>query len=253
MGLRVAIDLDGTIADLSRAMHGIAKKKFRRLQRRAPLPAPPAPDGDAGAALSDRPTLADLDLSATDLDRLWMHVLKIRDFWTTLDEIEPGIVARIQQLADERRWEVLFITTRPTASGATTQAQSQEWLAAKGFRHPSVYVVKGSRGKVADALDLDAVIDDRPENCLDVATESTAKAILVWPGSREALGPGITRHGVIVKPTIGAALDELEDMDRVKRGGVLRSIRRILWKRGAPGQPAVPEPPVPEPPLPRRR
>jgi hypothetical protein len=248
MGLRVAIDLDGTIADLSRAMHDIAKRKFRRLHAQDPPPAPSSPDGDDGSAIADRPTLADLDLGPADLDRLWTHVLKLRDFWTTLDEVEDGIVARIQQLADERRWEVLFITTRPMAAGATTQVQSQEWLAAKGFRHPSVYVVKGSRGKVADALDLDAVIDDRPENCLDVATESRATAILVRPGPSEALGPGVARHGVIVTETIGAALDQLEEMDRVKRGGVLRSIRRMLWKRGAPGQSAQPDPP-----LPRRR
>lgn len=228
MGLRVAIDLDGTVADLSRAMHDIAKKKFRKLQD-AEADARPA-EAAAGALPVERPALRDLELSASDLDRLWTHVLKQTNFWTTLDEMEPGVIARIQQLADERRWEVLFITTRPLAAGATTQVQSQEWLAAKGFRYPSVYVVKGSRGRVATALDLDAVIDDRPENCLDVATESTAKAILVWPGPPDALGPGVARHGVVVKASIREALDELEEMDRAKRGGVVRSIKRLFGK-----------------------
>ena len=125
---------------------------------------------------------------------------------------------------------MLFITTRPTAAGATTQVQTQEWLAARGFRHPSVYVVKGSRGKVAAALDLDAVVDDRPENCLDVVTDSRAKALLVWPGPVDQLGPGVTRHGVIVKASIGDALDELVHMDRASRGGVVRSIKRLLGK-----------------------
>ncbi len=227
MGLRVAIDLDGTVADLSRAMHDIAKKKFRKLQEAEPET---PPDAAEGALPMERPTLRDLDLSPSDLDRLWTHVLKQKNFWTTLDEMDEGIIARIQQLADERRWEVLFITTRPLAAGATTQVQSQEWLAARGFRHPSVYVVKGSRGKVATALDLDAVIDDRPENCLDVATESPAKAILVWPGPTEALGPGVARHGVAVKASIREALDELEEMDRAKRGGVVRTIKRLFGK-----------------------
>lgn len=227
MGLRVAIDLDGTVADLSRAMHDIAKKKFRRLQDD---PADAAPDGVNGAVVPERPALHDLDLSPSDLDRLWTHVLKTRNFWTTLPEMDEGIVARIQQLADERRWEVIFITTRPLAAGLTTQVQSQQWLAEKGFRHPSVFVVKGSRGKVATALDLDAVVDDRPENCLDVATESSARAILVWPGQLEALGSGTARHGVVVKASIGEALDELVQMDRVKRGGVVRSIKRMFGK-----------------------
>ncbi len=228
MGLRVAIDLDGTVADLSRAMHDVAKKKFRKLQQ--PDASASVDDVDS-AVLMERPRLRDLGLSAADLDRLWKHVLRQRNFWTTLDEMTDGIVARIQQLADERRWEVLFITTRPPAAGATTQVQSQEWLASKGFRHPSVYVVKGSRGKVATALDLDAVVDDRPENCLDVATESAAKAILVWPGSTDALGPGVARHGVVVTASIGEALDELVQMDRVKRGGVVRSIKRMFGKQ----------------------
>jgi uncharacterized HAD superfamily protein len=228
MGLRVAIDLDGTIADLSRAMHDIAKKKFRKLQE--PEPSEPSAAVAEGVALPERPRLSGLGLNAHDLDRLWTHVLKIRDFWTTLPEVDDGVVARIQQLADERRWDVLFITTRPTAAGRTTQVQSQEWLAAKGFRHPSVCVVKGSRGKVAEALHLDAVIDDRPENCLDVATESAAKAILVWPRALDRLGPGVQGHGVIVKASIAEALDEIVQMDREKRGGVVRSIKRMLGR-----------------------
>lgn len=226
MGLRVAIDLDGTVADLSRAMHDLARAKFRRFQTPAPPPAEAAAVPDA----AERPTLADLDLRPSDLDRLWAHVLKIRDFWTTLGETDDGVVARIQQLADERRWDVLFITTRPTAAGATTQVQSQQWLASKGFRHPSVYVVKGSRGKVAAALDLDAVIDDRPENCLDVATESPARAILVWTGAPDALGPGVKRHGVVVTTGITQALDELVQMDRTRRGGVVRSLKRLFQR-----------------------
>ena len=95
--------------------------------------------------------------------------------------MEPGAVAYLAAIAAERRWDVLFVTTRPASAGDTTQVQSQRWLETHGFPRPSVYVVKGSRGKIAEALQLDAVIDDRPENCLDVVVESTARAILVWP------------------------------------------------------------------------
>lgn len=222
MGLRVAIDLDGTVADLSHAMHGVATKYFGEART-----APPAADADAPA---DRPTVQDLNLRPSELDALWTEVLRTKNFWTTLQEVEPGVVKRIAALAADRRWDVLFITTRPTATGETTQVQSQKWLHAHGFEHPSVYVVKGSRGKVATALDLDAVVDDRPENCLDVATESPAKAVLVWPGPLEALGPGVTKHGVVVTRSIGAALDQLVEMDRARRGGVVRSIKRLFGR-----------------------
>lgn len=222
MGLRVAIDLDGTVADLSRAMHGVATRYFGEA-RTAPTPA----HADAPAP-SDRPTLQDLDLRPSELDALWTEVLRTKNFWTTLEEVEAGVVARIAALAADRRWDVLFITTRPTATGETTQVQSQKWLHAHGFQHPSVFVVKGSRGKVATALDLDAVVDDRPENCLDVATESGAKAVLVWPGPVEALSPGVTKYGVVVTRSIDAALDQLVEMDRARRGGVVQSLRRLL-------------------------
>ena len=224
MSLRVAIDLDGTVADLSRAMHGLATKRFKGRGGEPPSETQPSDSGRL-------PTLRDLVLRPSELDDLWAHVLRVKNFWTTLDEMEPGVVARIAALASERRWDVLFITTRPTAAGATTQVQSQEWLSAHGFERPSVYVVKGSRGKVAAALDLDAVVDDRPENCLDVATESSAKAILVWPGSVDELGPGLPRHHVVVTQSITAALDELVTLDRARSGGVVRSLKRLL-RRG---------------------
>ncbi len=37
-------------------------------------------------------------------------------------------------------------------SGATPQVQTQRWLESKGFRLPSVFVVQGSRGRIAAAL-----------------------------------------------------------------------------------------------------
>jgi hypothetical protein len=53
-------------------------------------------------------------------------------------------------------------------------------------------------GRIASALSLDFVIDDRPENCLDVVLESKAKAILIWreqeaelPGKARRLGIGV--------------------------------------------------------------
>ena len=221
--MRVAVDLDGTVADLSKAMHALATRRFAK-----------GDDGNGGDPPlddpQDRPKLRDLSLTSRQLDVLWSAVLKIRDFWTTLDEMEPGAVARLAALAAERRWDVLFITTRPAAAGNTTQVQSQEWLEARGFPRPSVYVVKGSRGRIADVLQLDAVVDDRPENCFDVAVESSARAFLVWPGGHDDLPHGTVRQGVKVVPTITAALDALVELDRARSGGMGRSIRRLFGR-----------------------
>lgn len=209
MPLRVAFDLDGTVADLDSTLHREALKLF----------------GD------EVPAMEELHLTERQQGELWDHVKTIDNFWTTLPELEPGIIARIARAASERRWEVIFFTTRPSTAGELTQIQSQRWLSAHGFHYPSVFVVQGSRGKIADALQLDAFVDDRPENCLDIAVESKAKVILVWHGHLKDVPAGAKRLGVRPVSTISEALALLEQLDDVrKQPSILRSIKRALGR-----------------------
>jgi hypothetical protein len=114
------------------------------------------------------------------------------------------------------------------------QLQSQRWLEAHGFQYPSVFVVHRSRGKIADALHLDAFVDDRPENCLDIAVESKAKVILVWHGNMNDVPAGAQRLGVRGVSTISEAMSLLEHLDDVRRQpGLMRSIKRAI---GAPAE-----------------
>jgi hypothetical protein len=109
------------------------------------------------------------------------------------------------------------------------QLQTQRWLRAHGFEFPSVCVLERSRGKLADVLQLDAVVDDRPENCADVAIDSKAKAVLIAPGGSKASPPGRDRLGVRRVASIGDALAWLERYDdRRRRSPVMRSVRRLL-------------------------
>jgi phosphoglycolate phosphatase-like HAD superfamily hydrolase len=140
---------------------------------------------------------------------LWEAVRHTENFWESLDETEPGIIARLSQLAREHRWEVIFITQRPSSAGDITQLQTQRWLTAHGYDRPSVYVIKGTRGKVAEALSLDIVVDDRPENCLDVKLESRARAILVWSEDLSTIPANARRLGIEPVAGIGACLDLL--------------------------------------------
>jgi len=148
-------------------------------------------------------------LSRRQQHELWEAVRSTENFWESLDETEPGVIARLAQLARERRWEVIFITQRPASAGDTTQLQTQRWLAAHGYDLPSVYVIKGTRGKVAEALSLDIVVDDRPENCLDVKLESRARAILVWSEDLSTIPQNARRLGIEPVAGIGACLDLL--------------------------------------------
>ncbi len=237
MPLRIGFDLDGTVADMYSALHVEALKLFGEdvLLKSADKKAPPSPDGAEGAAAPDQPDITsalamdELQLTARQQVQLWDHVKKIKNFWTTLPELEPGIIARIAKAAAEREWEIIFLTTRPTTAGELTQLQSQRWLDQHGFRYPSVMVVQRSRGKIADALQLDAFVDDRPENCLDIAVESKAKVILVWHGHLKDVPAGAKRLGVRPVSTISEAVTLLEQLDDIrKKPGFLRTIKRAL-------------------------
>jgi hypothetical protein len=53
------------------------------------------------------------------------------------------------------------------------------------------------------------VVDDRPENCLDVVTDSKAKAVLIWHGDQQNVVPNARRLGIDVVGSIGECLDRL--------------------------------------------
>jgi hypothetical protein len=216
MALRVAFDLDGTIADMEGALQREAEKLFGpNVLLRPPgsehLDAPPSVEdvSDDPTKVSTRPEKKEV-LSGRRLRQVWEHVTGIDNFWTTLREIEPGSVARIARLRDAHRVEVMFLTQRPETAGEITQLQTQRWLDAHGFDLPSVFVLRGSRGLAAAALQMDVVVDDRPENCLEVITESKARPLLVWREPIELLPPGARRLGIEPVPSVGDALRVIE-------------------------------------------
>lgn len=221
MALRIAFDLDGTLADLDSALAEITRRLFGDEPEAVAPGVPPAgaeagPTSEAGAteeagAAEDRVTPPRVrSLSPRQQSIVWEAARRTPNFWETLDEIEPGAVARLGTLARERRWEVIFLTQRPACDGDTTQRQSQRWIQAHGFELPSVFVVSGSRGRVAAALDLDMVVDDRPENCLDVKVDSKARAVLVARSGGPAIPVNAARLGIEAAASIGELLDRLE-------------------------------------------
>jgi hypothetical protein len=186
-----------------------------------------------GADPADRPTRRSR-MTPQQERRLWERVKMIENFWESLPEIEPGAVARLNDLAIRRGWEVLFLTKRPATSGLTAQRQTQRWLEAHGFALPSVYVVPGSRGAIAAALALDFVIDDRIENCLDVATSSKARAILVRRGAASELPSAVRRLRIGVVPSVSQCLDILGQLpDSDGRPGVMTRVLRLLGLKEA--------------------
>lgn len=245
MPLRIGCDLDGTVADMNAALQREAEVCFGpNVDLRAGMGAPQEPPSDSEVAAAASEVAADAlppkreevsvrrGLSSREYRQLWAHVRNdVDNFWATLNEMEPGLIARFCVAARKYGWEVIFLTQRPGSAGEPAQLQSQRWLEAHGFDLPSVYVVNGSRGKIAASLDLDAVIDDRPENCLDVATESQAKAFLVWREQPDTAPPGAAKMKITTVFSFAEALDKLEAMSSAKTAsstGLLGRIRQTL-------------------------
>lgn len=245
MPLRIAFDLDGVLADMDAELVRQARILFGDTATEPPRAAAAddgAADDEAEAPDAvephDPPTSpARLNLTARQQRRLWHHVQSIADFWESLAELEPGMVRRLGGIAVERRWEVIFLTKRPQSAGSTAQLQTQRWLERKGFTLPSVYVVQGSRGRIAAALGLDIVVDDRPENCLDVVVDSKARAILVWRDDQNPLPAAAKRLGIGVVRKVAECLDILAQVDAEadrEHAGMMDKFLRLLGiKQGA--------------------
>lgn len=172
--LRIACDLDGTLADLSSA--------YRKVEGR---------------------------LQSDSDGVVWDAIRGIEDFWTTLEPLEPGVIRRLFELSQAGQWEVFFMTQRPLTSGETVQRQTQRWLMAHGFETPSVVTVPGSRGRAALALDLDFLIDDLPRNCVDVVSDSRCRPLLVSRGKDPEGEETAMRFKISVVRSVGEALDLL--------------------------------------------
>jgi hypothetical protein len=239
VALRIGFDLDGVLADMDAELVRQAEILFgesmtRRLEQPADSEsaAEGAPEGDEPVArAAPVPPLLKLEMTARQQGRLWQHVESIENFWETLTALEPGVIERLATFAVERSWEIIFLTKRPNSAGATAQVQSQRWLISQGFPLPSVYVVQGSRGLIAAALGLDIVVDDRPENCLDVVVDSRARAILVWRDDMKQLPAATNRVGIGVVRTVGECLDILAEIDPLPpqpEPGVMDRMKRLL-------------------------
>ena len=242
MPLRIGFDLDGVLADLNAALVREATRLFPGIdvrqgsERAAPAGAAEA-DGADGADPAEV-TPSSLNLSRRQERQLWDSVKRIENFWETLEETEPGIIRRLAETARTRRWEVMFLTSRPRTAGDVVQLQSQRWLRSRGFEYPALFVVSTSRGKIASSLELDVVVDDRPENCLDIAIDSKARAILVWRGDQNAVPASARRLGIGGVNSVGACLDLLVAADSPDPGqtSVVDRLKGLLGlKRPASG------------------
>lgn len=208
MSLRIGIDVDGVLADFRTAFHRAARECLRH-----EIDDPEDPKSEQA-------------LLQHDIRRVWQHITKQPNWWLDLEAYEPEQIARLYSLARAGTWEVFFLTNRPATAGDTVQFQTQWWIERYGFYLPSVLTVPGLRGDVAGALRLDLLVDDLAVNCIDVASATLAKGLLVL---RDDNAAAVRQHaidrGIGVVGTLEEALGVLEriqDLQPLRRGRLLR-------------------------------
>lgn len=241
--LRIAFDMDGTLADLSSAYAEMENRLFGQEltehDRQAPevREAEQHSDNDATTAAMDAGNRgAERRSSSRDgthyRDSVWRAIESTPNFWTTLKPLEPGAIQRLYQLTGEHNWEVFFITQRPATAGATVQWQTHKWLVEQGFSTPSVIPLSGARGKCAAALQLDYLIDDTPRNCVDVLSDSSTRAILLVDPDDPLARSSARRLGIGTAHSIHDVLDVLVQATAARANpSLFEKLRKLVgWK-----------------------
>ena len=209
MSIRVGFDVDGVLADFHKA--------FRETAGKMEAEARGQEEGQS------RP------LNAEAMKRVWARIGRTSQWWVQLEAFEPAEIPRLYQTSRERRWEVYFMTTRPSSAGETTQFQTQWWLERNGFAMPAVLTVPGSRGDAANALKLDIAVDDRLTNCVDIIAASRTKAILLLRRDDKALRDQALARGIGVVGTLAGALDAINHFEEARRLTAGRLSRLADW------------------------
>jgi hypothetical protein len=246
--LRIAFDMDGTVADLSSAYAALEERIFGAETAEHEQPAPEAreeeqhaeegqPDGATPAA--PRPEVARRHERRTSIksasrhrDRIWRVIEATPDFWLTLKPINPDALKRLNHLTREHRWEVFFITQRPATAGGTVQWQTHRWLLEHGISMPNVIPLSGGRGRAASALQLDYLVDDTPQNCVDVLSDSSTRAILLIDPDDPIAEASARRLGIGTAPSISEALDLLVQATAARANpSLFEKLRKLVgWK-----------------------
>ena len=241
--LRIAFDMDGTLADLSSAYAEVEERLFGAADEDAEHPAPEAREAEQHGDESegdDKNELARREdyrrivarMATRHRDRVWRTIEATPNFWTTLKPLEDGAVKRLYDLTGEHNWEVFFITQRPATAGGTVQWQTHKWLVEHGFRTPSVIPLSRGRGKAASALRLDYLIDDTPQNCVDVLSDSSTRAILLVDPDDPLAESSARRLGIGVAHSVYEVLDLLVQVTAARANpSLFEKLRKLVgWK-----------------------
>ena len=140
--MKIGIDVDGVLSDTLLAIH----RKF--------------PEWDTSKGWYG-------GFTKEQFDAVWADAKNEENFWLTIPVVQ-GLSHRLMVDLNDAH-DLYFITDRFDTKGLSATRQTVDWIAYYLVgRPPAGEIVAKKKGPVAAALGLDAFLDDKPENCLDV-------------------------------------------------------------------------------------
>ncbi len=113
------------------------------------------------------------------LDRAWEVMTQKDNFWENIEVLNPDQVNYMcKHLNNNPKIAVYFITARVSTKGNTLIRQTIKSLEKIGWTSPQV-IVSFNKAPLAEALDLKYFLDDRPENCAEVAANFSTKVFVM--------------------------------------------------------------------------
>jgi len=189
MALHVGIDVDGIVADFNTAFMDL----FVKLTGEDRFGTP-------------RPDITCWNYSTEQFgytkeqDRtVWQAIIRGDSFWRDLPPYK-GTLEFLTTLS-AMGVRVTFITSRV---GQNVVGQTRDWLTANGYPYPEV-IISSNKGDTCRRIGVTHYLDDKNENCTDVAGRGVSTWMLAHPYNQEQ--PGVPRI-----TALGEFLDVIADL-----------------------------------------
>lgn len=158
--MKIGIDCDGVLANFN---HAFVELTVRVLGKDLY----PGPAGTFDIFTWNYPE--SYGYSTSEVTKVWDHIKSDPDFWLNIPAYKNTkqamkVLANLQQSNND----IYFITNR---MGVNAKRQTEKWLDRFDMM-PTTVLLSKEKGFCATALALDAYIDDKWENCVDVAMQN---------------------------------------------------------------------------------
>lgn len=162
--MMVGLDIDGVLADFVSAFVRVLEKRVGN--------GPIDPETISDPNFSDHPFLSQEVVSQCILD-----VSNDPVFWQMLAPLPPPEDWRsLDGLSRQKR--LVFITHRYERPTYDINRVTCDWLQKQGITNPVVYFTQNHKSELIDKLRVELFVDDRHENCRDVADNTEAVVLM---------------------------------------------------------------------------